>query len=45
MLQHFFQRMLRMTELKAIHPAGQAHNLRMEGASPGSECPTGEFPA
>jgi hypothetical protein len=43
MLQYFFKRVLRMTEPTAIHPAGQAHNLRIEDANPDSERPTGEF--
>lgn len=43
MLQHFFKRLLRMTEHKAIHPAGQQHSLRLDGACPESEHPKGEF--
>jgi len=43
MLQQFFKRMLRMTERKAVLATGQQHGLRMDGARPESERPTGGF--
>jgi len=43
MLQHVFKLMLRMSERKAIHPAGGTRGLRAHGAHLKSDHPTGEF--
>jgi hypothetical protein len=43
MLQHFFKRMLRLTERKAVRPAGRQRSLRVDGARPETVRPTGAF--